>query len=126
MDQNQTESISRPAAAAIAGLAANYFVSNGRRTGNSADENALWLKYVADCAERGASPYGANRKHRRAAASQRRHAAGALRQQAHERDVALTNKLRRAGICDMAFDVARFKRKSAAIDAIMSNFALAT
>lgn len=103
-----------------------YAETNAASGNDPNNAPARIANYLADCAERGASPYGANRHYRRAAASQRRHAAGEQRRLAHEQRVALTNKLRRAGICDMAFDVARFKRKSAAIDAITSNFALAT
>lgn len=59
-----------------------YAETNAASGNDPNNAPARIANYLADCADRGASPYGANRHYRRAAASQRRHAAGEQRRQA--------------------------------------------
>lgn len=58
---------------------------------------ATWERHLADCAADGRSPYGINRKNRRALAAQKRHATSKVRRELHEKYQAHAAKLRTFG-----------------------------
>lgn len=71
--------------ATIQGAIARYGYDGGRITRHADAEGTLfWRKFLADCAMRGASPYGISRHNRRAAWAMLRRDAGKRRVQARE------------------------------------------